>query len=134
MHPVKVAVLVTCAVAAAAAPTQAQQDTSRHPMTLRITSTVPGREVAFKAAFWVDPSAGLRYVEARTPFEVNGVTSWAIALVENPLGGSELRAELLVTGTNGDRSTVSTASGPRLIVEFNAMRQRLAQARDLLRH
>ena len=133
MHPVRFAVLICCAAAAAVAPLRAQQDTARHQMTLRITSTIPGRELAFKAAFWVDPSAGLRYVEARTPFEVAGVTSWAIALVENPAGGPDLRAELVITGANGDRSTVAATSGPRLVVEYNPMLQRLAQARDLLK-
>jgi len=126
-------VLACCAAAAAVAPVRAQQDTARHQMTLRITSMVPGRELAFKAAFWVDPSAGLRYVEARTPYEVTGVTSWAIALVENPGGGPDLRAELVITAANGDRSTVAASSGPRLVVEYNPMRARLAQARDLLR-
>jgi hypothetical protein len=125
MKPTRLAAVVGCVLVAAATPMHAQQDTTRHPMTLRITSAVPGREMAFKAAFFLDPAAGLQHVEGRTPFEAKAVAPWAVVLIEDPAGGSNLQAELRVATANDAHETVSAGSGPRLVLSYNPMRQRL---------
>ncbi len=133
MKPVSTILAVALGLLCEGLPAMAQQDTAGFDLTLRIRSTTPGREVRFRAAFVVDDQRGLQYLEGTTPYEVQGRTRGATAIVEGIAGAAEVSAQL-VRGTGTDTLTVSASSGPRLVLEYEPppawMTRLLARAQE----
>jgi beta-lactamase regulating signal transducer with metallopeptidase domain len=99
------------------AATGRREGTGQFAVLLRVRSTVPTKEIGFKAAYLVDDRAGLQFVETTTPFQVAGRTLAASAILQKLRGEGQLDAALIV-GAGADTQVVSAGSGPQLVLHY----------------
>ena len=95
----------------------AQRDTASLDLTLRVRSTLPGQEVAFRGAYILDDHRGLQFVHAVTPLTISGRTASAIAILQKDSGQAQLDVQLLRQEAT-DTTVLAAAEGLRLIVQY----------------